>query len=135
MSPYSAFWNNPILYDDPDGQCPFCPWLDAVVDVGFVLYDVGVLVHEKVTTGSTSGANWAALGADGASILVPMSVGAGVAVRAGFKAVKTADNAVDIAKTADKAGDAKKTFQTYTKDPKTPADGVYSGKTSGTNSP
>ena len=108
MSPYSAFWNNPILYDDPDGQCPFCPWLDAVVDVGFVLYDVGVLVHEKVTTGSTSGANWAALGADGASILVPMSVGAGVAVRAGVKAVNKADNAVDAVKAVDKVKDIKK---------------------------
>ncbi|GGH14670.1 hypothetical protein FAZ19_07265 [Sphingobacterium alkalisoli] len=101
-SPYSAFWNNPIVYDDPDGQCPFCPWLDAVVDVGFVLYDVGVLVHEKVTTGSTSGANWAALGADGASILVPMSVGAGAAVRAGVKAINKADNAVDAVKTTSK---------------------------------
>ena len=30
-TPYSAFWNNPIMYDDPDGQCPICPWLDAVV--------------------------------------------------------------------------------------------------------
>ncbi|MDO5617019.1 MAG: RHS repeat-associated core domain-containing protein, partial [Cruoricaptor ignavus] len=101
-SPYSAFWNNPILYDDPDGQCPFCPWLDAVVDVGFVLYDVGVLVHEKVTTGKTSGANWVALGADGASIFVPMSVGAGAAVRAGVKAVNKADNAVDAVKTTSK---------------------------------
>ena len=24
-SPYSAFWNNPIMYDDPDGKCPTCP--------------------------------------------------------------------------------------------------------------
>ncbi|MCX8019429.1 MAG: hypothetical protein N2747_02910 [Chitinophagaceae bacterium] len=46
------------MYEDPDGKCPFCPWLDAVVDVAFVLYDVGVLVHEKVTTGKTSGANY-----------------------------------------------------------------------------
>ena len=23
-SPYAAFWNNPILYNDPDGQCPNC---------------------------------------------------------------------------------------------------------------
>jgi RHS repeat-associated protein len=104
-SPSSAFWNNPILYDDPDGQCPFCPWLDAVVDVGFVLYDVGVLVHEKVTTGSTSGANWAALGADGASILVPMSVGAGAAVRATYKAVKATDKANDVKKVVAKADD------------------------------
>jgi RHS repeat-associated protein len=104
-SPYSAFWNNPIMYDDPDGQCPFCPWLDAVVDVGFVLYDVGVLIHEKATTGSTSGENWAALGADGASILVPMSVGAGQAVKAGYKALKSADKANDVKKVVTKADD------------------------------
>jgi hypothetical protein len=69
-----------------------------VVDIGFVVYDVGVLVHEKVTTGETSAANWAALGADAASIAVPMSVGAGVAIRTTMKAVNKADNAVGAAK-------------------------------------
>src|SRR5690606_19382435 len=88
-----------------DGKCPVCPWLDAVVDVGFVLYDVGVLVHEKVTTGKTSAANWAALGADGTSIFVPMSVGAGVAARASVNAVKTADRANDTKKVVTKASD------------------------------
>jgi hypothetical protein len=24
-SPYTAFWNNPIKYNDPDGRCPDCP--------------------------------------------------------------------------------------------------------------
>ena len=110
-SSYSAFWNNPITYDDPDGKCPLCPWLDAVIDVGFVLYDVGVLVQEKVTTGKTSSVNWAALGADGASILVPMSVGAGAAVRAGVKAINKADNVVDAGNSMQKLKKSAETGQ------------------------
>jgi RHS repeat-associated protein len=97
-SPYAYVWNNPVKLNDPDGRCPFCPWLDAVVDIGFVVYDVGVLVHEKVTTGTTSGENWAALAADGTSIAVPMAVGAGVAARAAYKASKAVDKGADTAK-------------------------------------
>jgi len=24
FSPYAAFWNNPVMYTDPDGRCPKC---------------------------------------------------------------------------------------------------------------
>lgn len=107
-SPYQYGWNNPVLRSDPNGELPILAWLDAVVDVGFVVYDVAVLAHEKITTGKTSTENWAALGADGVSILVPMSVGAGMAVKATMKAVKKMDKAVDVVKTVDKVKDTQK---------------------------
>ena len=107
-SPYAYAWDNPVSLTDPDGNCPLCPWLDAVVDAAFVVYDVGVLIHEKVTTGSTSADNWGALGADAASIAVPMSVGAGMVVRTTMKAANKVDNAVDAGKGVGKAADAGK---------------------------
>ncbi|PLK42112.1 polymorphic toxin type 8 domain-containing protein [Emticicia sp. TH156] len=102
LSLYQYGWNNPVLRSDPDGNLPLLPWLDAVVDVAFVVYDAGVLIHEKLTTGKTSKENWAALAADGLSIAVPMSVGAGMAVKAGMKAANKVDNAADVVKTTSK---------------------------------
>ncbi len=113
-SPYAYAWNNPTNVTDPDGQCPVCPWLDAVVDVGFIFYDVGVLAHEKITTGKTSAGNWAALGADAASIGVPMTVGAGLATRAAFKAGKATNNGLKAGKwteVSENMSDAAKNFQ------------------------
>ena len=72
-------------------------------------YDAALLVHEKVTTGKTSGANWAALTADVASIAVPMAVGAGIAARAAYKSAKILDKATDAAKVADKVKDVAET--------------------------
>ena len=120
MSPYSAMWNNPIQWNDPDGKCPLCPWADAVIDAAFIVYDVAVLAHEKVTTGETSGENWAALTADVASVAVPMSVGAGVAARAAYKAAKPA---VKVTKAADNTQDAAKLQQRANKLNKTDRSG------------
>ena len=87
-SPYAYTWNNPVALPDPDGNCPLCLWLDATVDVAFILYDVSKLAYDKVKTGETKSEDWIALGADAASILVPMSVGAGMVVRATAKLEK-----------------------------------------------
>lgn len=116
-SPYSAFMNNPIFWDDPDGQCPICPWLDAVVDIAFAAYDAGEMTFDYVTKGKVDPVSVAALTADLGSIFIPMATGAGLAVRAGVAttkgAVKTTtkiviENAKDVV--VKSANDINKTF-------------------------
>ena len=59
-SPYAAFWNNPIMYDDPDGRCPNC--VTAVIGAG-----VGALIGGSLEIASQlydkgSVNNWSAVG-------------------------------------------------------------------------
>ena len=128
---YSYVENNPLKYTDPTGEI-----LDTILDVGFIIYDVGVIVKDNIIGGTTEGlgTNLAALGGDVVGAVVPFATGGGAAVRGGVKLANRADNLVDGARAAENAGDAGKTFQTYTK---TNADTmqVYSGRTSGTGTP
>lgn len=89
-SPYSAFFDNPIFWTDPGGDCPLCPWLDAIIDIGFALYDVGEITYDLITKGQVDPISVAALSADLISIVIPMSTGAGLVVRAGAKGAKMA---------------------------------------------
>ncbi len=113
-SPYEYAWSNPVYWTDPDGRCPLCPWLDAIVDVGFMLYDVGEMVYDYSTKGSVNPVSVAALSADAASVFVPMTVGAGLAVRAGAKTVGSInkiDNAADSYRAVNNTTNASRLLQ------------------------
>lgn len=71
--------NNPYKFTDPSGEV-----LDAVVDIGFILVDIDVLIHDEVANeGANRATNLAALAADTGSAIVPFASGGGLAVRAG----------------------------------------------------
>jgi RHS repeat-associated protein len=71
--------NNPYKYTDPNGE-----FLDIVLDVGFILYDLGDMAVNGVND-----TNSASLAANVAGALIPGATGLGLAARAG-KASKKA---------------------------------------------
>lgn len=78
--------NNPYKYTDPNGE-----FLDAIVDLGFIAYDL----YDMATNG-VNATNSASLGANVAGLFIPGATGLGLAARAG-------DKGVDAVKGASKA--------------------------------
>jgi hypothetical protein len=54
FSPYTAFWNNPVRYTDPDGNCPSCPQGDEAAK----LYAAGANVTNKDGSWTWTGKEW-----------------------------------------------------------------------------
>ena len=74
---YAYGLNNPSRYIDPSGHIP----VDIIVDVLFLLYDVGAILVEGPTP-----MNQAALAADAVCAVIPYGTGGGLAVRLGGEA-------------------------------------------------
>lgn len=60
MSPYSAFWNNPIRYNDPNGECPDC-W-EFMKGVGRGIGSGAVGTWDFATSGAWKADTWKSTG-------------------------------------------------------------------------
>ncbi|MFC3813335.1 RHS repeat domain-containing protein [Lacihabitans lacunae] len=54
FTPYNAFWNNPVMFTDPDGRCPSCPQGEEAAK----LYAAGAQVENKDGSWTWTGKEW-----------------------------------------------------------------------------
>lgn len=97
-SPYSAFWNNPILYTDPDGRFPIIPIIWAAVEIGSGIYDAYQAYKTLNDKNASKTEKATVVGGLAASVLLP----GGGYTTAGKATVKAVDKVNDAAKVTDK---------------------------------
>ncbi len=99
-SPYAAFWNNPIRYDDPDGECPRC--LKALVKTAIKSVVKGKVdlgeVYDAIDAGKTIVSPTASLLDKGLAVFDLVSPVSSKELKAGAKLIGFADNANDTKK-------------------------------------
>jgi len=89
LNRYAYANNNPTTSTDPSGH-----FVDTLLDIGFIVFDIGSLVFGPP---KDRGSNWLALAADVGSAFVPFVAGAGMVVR-GARAAEGAARVVDANK-------------------------------------
>jgi len=122
LTPYHFSGNNPILYNDPDGKCPWCVvWL--IYEVASAAYD-GYQAYKTVNDKNASGAEkTAAVGGVLLSAILPGG-GYGTAAKATVKAV---DKVNDAKKVINKVDEVAEGVVYKVKGDKTPSGKPYIG--------
>jgi RHS repeat-associated protein len=105
LTPYNYSYNNPILYNDPEGDCPMCvgALVGALVDTGLQLAEIALDDNKTLSDFSfTSVAVSAASGAVGVGIATKVDKALKVANLAGkaASAIKVASGAATDAATS-----------------------------------
>lgn len=90
LNRYSYARNNPVKYVDPSGNI-----IDTIADIGFIIWDIGVLAKNK---GYRDWINWAALGGDIAGAFIPFLTGVGAGLKIGAKSLRAAEKVSDAGK-------------------------------------
>lgn len=103
LNSYSYTVNNPIKFVDSNGE-----WFDTLIDVGFILYDVGRITSQFISQGKVEKGEWSALGLDAGSALIPGVVGLGTISRVAKGAEKVVEGIKAIDKVEDTAKAVKK---------------------------
>ncbi len=111
-SPYAAFWNNPILYNDPDGECPRCAKAlikTAVKSVAKGKLDLGDLYDavDAVRTIASPESGFLDKGVALFDLFSPLS---SKEIKAGAKALGLAEGANDAGKALNKVDNVKNPY-------------------------
>jgi RHS repeat-associated protein len=84
LTPYNYSYNNPILYSDPEGDCPLCITAGAGAIIGGIIGGVAAAVNgedaEGILIGIGGGAVAGAITGSGVGLIAELGLGAGSAI-------------------------------------------------------